>query len=155
MDKRKRFFQALCAAWIGAGSLLAVAAGRAVPLWSGQAEGPAQEVIPFSSPVAPPQETAERETEAAEPEYEPLPSALNLAFVYPDGTESSDVMDSRIGPIYRELEITDLNWLDEIYNLSGLTPEQMAGRLGIPPEAIRGKYDRENESHIPEDPYSW
>ena len=155
MDKRKRFFQALCAAWIGAGSLLAVAAGRAVPLWSGQAEGPAKEAIPFSSPVPPPQETAERETEAAETEYEPLPSVLNLAFVYPDGTESSDVMDSRIGPIYRDLEITDLNWLDEIYNLSGLTPEQMAGRLGIPPEAILGKYDRENENHNPEDPSSW
>lgn len=155
MDKRKRFFQALCAAWIGAGSLLAVAAGRAVPLWSGQAEGPAKEAIPFSSPGPPPQETAERATEAAEPEYEPLPSVLNLAFVYPDGAESSDVMDSRIGPIYRELEITDLNWLDEIYNLSGLTPEQMAGRLGIPPEAILGKYDRENENHNLEDPSSW
>ena len=155
MDKRNRFFQALCAAWIGAGSLLAVAAGRAVPLWSGPAEGPAQEAIPFSSPVPPPQETAEGETEAAELEYEPLPSVLNLAFVYPDGTESSDVMDSRIGPIYRELEITDLNWLDEIYNLSGLTPEQMAGRLGIPPEAILGKYDRENENHNLEDPSSW
>ena len=132
-----------------------MAAGRAVPLWSGQAEGPAKEAIPFSSPVPPPQETAERETEAAETEYEPLPSVLNLAFVYPDGTESSDVMDSRIGPIYRDLEITDLNWLDEIYNLSGLTPEQMAGRLGIPPEAILGKYDRENENHNPEDPSSW
>lgn len=138
-------------AWMLAGSILTVSIGNPVPPWISVSE-------PETRPAGLSEESkaTESETEAFEDtEPEALPNVLNLVHFFPEGADSSDVLNSKMGAIYQELQILDQNWLDSIYNLSGMTPEQMAGQLGRPLDSIMGKYNRKDENHNPEDPDSW
>ena len=83
------------------------------------------------------------------------PDILNLIYEFPEGADKSNVLQSVMGEIYQELEIMDQNWLEDIYNLSGIMPEQMAQRLGKPAESVLGSYDPRKENQREEDPSSW
>ncbi len=138
-------------AWMVAGSLLTVNLGRQIPPWPPSPEA----YLPPSAPVSeeePKASPSEIEQEAVQ---EILPNVLNLAAVFPEGADSSDVLNSEMGEIYRELQILDQNWLDGIYNLSGMTPEQMADQLELSPDSIMGKYNKKDENHQLEDPSTW
>ena len=64
---------------------------------------------------------------------------LSLAYVYPDGADTSQVSESLAGLLYRELAERDAQWISGIYDLYNYTPEQAAAFLeaeisGIPSE---------------------
>lgn len=96
-----------------------------------------------------------KEPETIVPEREVRPDTLNLVYEFPEGADGSNVLNSIMGEIYQELEIMDQNWLENIYNLSGMTPEQMAQTLGRPVETVRGSYDPRNANQNKEDPATW
>lgn len=145
-------FHAAGLAWMVAGSILTVSVGTRFPAWTG-----AEPVVlpPAEEDVSPDLAPADHSGETEEPEREILPNVLNLAYEFPDGADTSDVLNSQMGAIYRELEIMDQNWLDTIYNLSGMTPAQMASRLGRSTDAVMGKYNPKDDSHIQDNPSTW
>lgn len=147
--KKKEIFRRAGAAWILAGTIFAVWAGRRVPVWTGAVP------LPEPAPSFADEQPASEPVQDEETEPEILPNVLNLVFEFPDGADSSNVLNSKMGAIYQELEITDQNWLDQIYNLSGMTPEQMAARLGRSADSIMGKYNRKDENQRAEDPSTW
>ena len=138
--------------WMLAGGLLTVGIGRQIPVWTGAADTGIPD-SPVRSAAALPAEP--ETTEDQEDESELLPNVLNLVYEFPEGADTSDVLNSQMGMIYRELEIMDQNWLEDIYNLSGMTPEQMAGRLGRPADSIMGNYNKKDENQLPDDPSTW
>ena len=64
-------------------------------------------------------------------------------------------MDSKAGQIYQSLSIMDADWLDNIYNISGMTPEKLAEKLGLPRQSVIGKYNKRDERHQKENPDTW
>ena len=58
------------------------------------------------------------------------PDQLSLAYVYPDGADTSQVSESLAGLLYRELAERDARWISGIYDLYNYTPEQAAAFLG-------------------------
>lgn len=137
-------------AWMLIGSVAVVGAGSRVPVWTGNTGAEAAS-LPAAAPAVPVPETSSDVTS----EREIVPNALNLVYEFPEGAETEDVLESEMGRIYRELEILDQDWLDNIYNLSGITPKQMAERLGLPAEAVTGSYNPKDENQTADDPSTW
>ena len=97
-----------------------------------------------------------RLTEIVEEEpYEPSPSVLNLAYFYPDGADTSDVINSYAGRLYTELTTKEAQYMAEIYDMSERTPQSMAQQLGLPTSRIMGKYNPKDSSQDPDNPATW
>ena len=80
---------------------------------------------------------------------------LNLAYYYPEGADQTDTLGSKAGLIFKDLMAKDEAWMSELYDLSDLTPSQMAARLGRSQESVRGLYNPEDDRHDPADPATW
>ncbi|WP_181995483.1 NlpC/P60 family protein [Clostridium sp. AM58-1XD] len=96
---------------------------------------------------------AERETE--EETFIPAADKFNLAFLFEDGADVSNPMDSLGGRIYKELSAMEADWLGNIYNYTGMTPEEAARHLGRSRESVMGKYNRNDEKQKKSDPSTW
>ena len=80
---------------------------------------------------------------------------LNQAFLYPEDAGTNNGMGSYAGRIYKEMTLRESGWLSEVYNLSDMTPAQMADRIGKPAAAIQGKYNPLAENQDPSNPGTW
>lgn len=80
---------------------------------------------------------------------------LNLAYEYPDGMEIGDAWDSYAGQACELLSELDSNWISEMYGQMKVTPEEMAGQLGVGRNGILGLYNPAVETQNPEDADSW
>lgn len=95
------------------------------------------------------------ESQESEAEYEPSPSRLNLAYYFPEGADSSDVMESYAGKVYEELTVRDSEWMAEIYDLGEISPANMASRLNRPAASVCGQYNPNDENQDPKRPETW
>ena len=95
-------------------------------------------------------------TEIVEEEpYEPSPEVLNLAYYYPDGADTTDVIHSYAGRLYTELTTMEAQYMAELYDLSDRTPLSMAKELGLPASRLLGKYNPNDASQDPNNQASW
>lgn len=110
---------------------------------------------PQKTEVKPKQLPKEETKPEAEPAYQPSPDRLNLAYYYPEGSDSGEIIDSYAGQVFQELTILDSEWLADIYELADVKPPAMAERLGQSQDSALGAYNPKDDAHNPEDPSSW
>ena len=144
----------------GSGILLA-RAGRQYEIVQTQKMAVAS-AVPETEPAAdaqiPLKETppeTEPEEKESEPKYQPSPDKLNLAFYYPEGSDTSDIINSYAGQVFQELTILDSEWLADLYELADVKPADMAVRLGKDPSSVRGSYNPKDDDQNPADPETW
>lgn len=116
------------------------------------------ETEPASDAQIPLKETppeTEPEEKESEPKYQPSPDKLNLAFYYPEGSDTSDIINSYAGQVFQELTILDSEWLADLYELADVKPADMAVRLGKDPFSVRGSYNPKDDDQNPADPETW
>ena len=87
--------------------------------------------------------------------YEPSPDVLNLAYFYPEGADTDDVINSYAGRLYTELTTKEAQYMAEIYDMSDRTPLNMAKQLGLPTSRVLGKYNPNDPSHHADNPATW
>ena len=87
--------------------------------------------------------------------YEPSPDVLNLAYFYPDGADTTDVINSYAGRLYTELTTKEAQYMADIYDMSDRTPLNMAKALGLPTSRVLGKYNPNDASHSADNPATW
>lgn len=144
----------------GSGILLA-RAGRQYEIVQAQKMAVASavpETEPASDAQIPLKETppeTEPEEKESEPKYQPSPDKLNLAFYYPEGSDTSDIINSYAGQVFQELTILDSEWLADLYELADVKPADMAVRLGKDPSSVRGSYNPKDDDQNPDDPETW
>ena len=109
--------------------------------------------------TATPSEIPETTVEETEPETEevfvPSPYKLNLAYVFPEGVDESDPLNSYAGEIYKELMKEDNDYIANIYDTSGVTPLSLAKRLGVSAGRVMGKYNPSAGGQDPDNPATW
>ena len=109
--------------------------------------------------TATPSEIPETTVEETEPETEevfvPSPYKLNLAYVFPEGVDESDPLNSYAGEIYKELMKEDNDYIANIYDTSGVTPLSLAKRLGVNAGRVMGKYNPSAGGQDPDNPATW
>ena len=109
--------------------------------------------------TATPSEIPETTVEETEPETEevfvPSPYKLNLAYVFPEGVDESDPLNSYAGEIYKELMKEDNDYIANIYDTSGVTPLSLAKRLGVNAGRVMGKYNPSAGGQDPDNPDTW
>ncbi len=111
-------------------------------------------VMPKARTTASPSQ-AERQTKESTTPYEPSPDKLNLAYYYPEGSDTSDIIHSYAGQVFQELTIMDTEWLANLYELADVKPLEMAADLGLDASAVRGSYNEKVEGQDPDDPDTW
>lgn len=111
-----------------------ISASPASPSFSSEGEA---ELPPESSAA---EETA-GEPAPEDPGFQAAMDKLNLAYLYPEGADQSDVLNSYAGKVYRKLMTEDSRYIAEIYELAGISPLNMAKRLSIPSGRVLGKYN--------------
>ncbi|MDO5550897.1 MAG: hypothetical protein Q4F76_06985, partial [Lachnospiraceae bacterium] len=82
-----------------------------------------------------------------EPAYVSSPDKLNLAYFYPEDSDSSEIIDSYAGQVFQELTILDSQWLADIYELADVKPSAMAQQLGKNQDSVMGTYNPKDETH--------
>ena len=87
--------------------------------------------------------------------YEPSPDVLNLAYFYPEGAETDDVINSYAGRLYTELTTKEAQYMADIYDMSDRTPLNMAKQLGLPTSRVLGKYNPNDPSQNADNPATW
>lgn len=104
-----------------------------------------------------PVQTLPESTEETQPEdsWTPTLSELNLAHLFLDGADQTDVSKSLAGEIFYELMTRDANWSSALYSYSDVTPADMADKLGLSRSRILGKFNPEDPKHQSEDPATW
>lgn len=87
--------------------------------------------------------------------WQPAMDELNLAHYFPDGADQTQITQSLAGQIFKTLMTHDENWISQIYDMSDVTPLQMAQKLGKPQSAVMGKYNPEDSKQNKDDPSTW
>ncbi len=87
--------------------------------------------------------------------WQPVTDELNLAHYFPDGADQTQITQSLAGQIFKTLMTHDENWISQIYDMSDVTPAQMAQKLGKPQSAVMGKYNPEDSRQKKDDPSTW
>lgn len=87
--------------------------------------------------------------------WQPVVDELNLAHYFPDGADQTQITQSLAGQIFKTLMTHDENWISQIYDMSDVTPAQMAQKLGKPQSSIMGKYNPEDSRQNKDDPSTW
>ena len=87
--------------------------------------------------------------------YEPGPTVLNLAYYYPDESETDDVINSYAGRIFTHMTELEAQYLAGFYDLYDTAPITIARQLGYGSERVKGTYDPTNPSHDPNVPSTW
>lgn len=120
------------------------------------------EAAPFSRQAPIPakiQPEALAETEAAEEEseaaFEPAPDKLNLAYYFPEESDTNNIINSYAGQVFQDLTVLDSQWLADLYELADVKPADMAVRLGRDAASMQGSYNPKDESQDPNNPQTW
>lgn len=87
--------------------------------------------------------------------YEPGPSVLNLAYYYPEGADTSDVIHSYAGQLYTKLTELEAEYMSSLYNLGDQAPLSLATQLGIERNRVLGKFNPQDTAQSPDQPDSW
>ena len=87
--------------------------------------------------------------------YEPGPSVLNLAYYYPDGEGTDDVINSYAGHIFTHMSELEAQYLAGFYGLYDARPLSVAQDLGYGASRVMGGYDPTDAAHNASDPSSW
>ncbi len=66
------------------------------------------------------------------------PDQLTLAYIYPEGADTSLVSESLAGSLYQKLAKKDAQWMSGIYDLYNYTPQQAAEFFGQSSGAVLG-----------------
>lgn len=98
---------------------------------------------------------ASTEVVEADAGWQPVVDDLNLAHYFPDGADQTQITQSLAGQIFKTLMTHDENWISQIYDMSDVTPAQMAQKLGKPQSSIMGKYNPEDSRQNKDDPSTW
>lgn len=77
------------------------------------------------------------EIASSPPPYQAEPDKLNLAYLYPEGADTEDIINSYAGQVFEELMVMDSEWLADLYELADVSPAVMASRLGKPVHSIK------------------
>ncbi|MCI8888931.1 MAG: hypothetical protein HFG70_12720 [Hungatella sp.] len=89
-----------------------------------------QSVVPAVIVIDGKEEGPELDLDAVKKETD-RPDRLNSAFYYMDSQPSHDNSQSVAGKVYQVLEKRDSVWIQELYGLGHLSPQEMARRLGV------------------------
>lgn len=87
--------------------------------------------------------------------YEPGPSVLNLAYFYPEGADTEDVINSYAGQIYAHISEAEAEYLAQFYDFYDRDPLAYALQSGLSAERVRGKYDPTDPGQDPNDSSTW
>ena len=129
-------------------------------------EAPAEPELPQESiPETVPETIAPPETEdpgmpgpGAEPVSEipePGPSVYNFRYLFPDGADPEDPLQSYGGKAFCDLYAKDTDWQTSVFRYSTQRPEKAAAALGIDRSRIMGKYNITDSTHDIDDPSTW
>ncbi len=88
-------------------------------------------------------------------QFQPAPDKLNLAYFYRDGADTSDTIHSYAGEVYQKLMTADNEYLAKIYDEAGVSPLNLAKRLGVSADRVRGKYNPNAGGQNPNDASTW
>lgn len=88
-------------------------------------------------------------------QFQPAPDKLNLAYFYRDGADTSDTIHSYAGEVYQKLMTADNEYLAKIYDEAGVSPLNLAKRLGVSSSRVMGKYNPNAGGQDPNDASSW
>lgn len=94
-------------------------------------------------------------TEIEDEPYVEGPDVLNLAYYYPEGADTSDVMNSFAGMAYSELAIKDADYFSTIYDMGDRDPLSFARELGYDSSKVMGKYNPTVASQDSDNPATW
>lgn len=100
-----------------------------------------------------PSDAAETSTDSGE--WSPSLTELNIARFFPDAADNSDPSKSYGGLIYNELMNWDSDWGGAVYGYSNLTPEEMAEKMGLTQQYVRGTYNPNDRTQKEDDPFTW
>ncbi|SFG08451.1 C40 family peptidase [Oribacterium sp. WCC10] len=141
--------------------IMMLATGLIVGLATGAFGGGEEEettpraATPSEIPIT--QENTTSDTTEAETEEVFVPEAdkLNLAYIFPEGADESDPLNSYAGEVYKELMKEDNAYLADIYDIAGDSPRTVAGRLGVSGSRVMGKYNPKDSTHDKDNPATW
>ena len=88
-------------------------------------------------------------------QFQPAPDKLNLAYFYRDGADTSDTIHSYAGEVYQKLMTADNEYLAKIYDEAGVSPLNLAKRLGVSSSRVMGKYNPNAGGQDPNDAATW
>ena len=88
-------------------------------------------------------------------QFQPAPDKLNLAYFYRDGADTSDTIHSYAGEVYQKLMTADNEYLAKIYDEAGVSPLNLAKRLGVSSSRVMGKYNPNAGGQNPNDASTW
>ncbi len=88
-------------------------------------------------------------------QFQPAPDKLNLAYFYRDGADTSDTIHSYAGEVYQKLMTADNEYLAKIYDEAGVSPLNLAKRLGVSLSRVMGKYNPNAGGQDPNDASTW
>ena len=88
-------------------------------------------------------------------QFQPAPDKLNLAYFYCDGADTSDTIHSYAGEVYQKLMTADNEYLAKIYDEAGVSPLNLAKRLGVSSSRVMGKYNPNAGGQDPNDASTW
>ena len=111
-----------------------------------------QPLRPEPSPI---KTASASQKELKKEEFQVMPGELNLAHIFPEGEDTTDISKSYAGKAFVLLMEQEEEWLDNIYHYADMTPEQFASRLGRPKRKVIGTYNPNDELHDPDNPDSW
>lgn len=92
---------------------------------------------------------------ASDTPYEPGPEVLNLAYYYPEGADTSDVINSYAGKLYTKLTQLEAEYMSSLYNLGDKTPLELAAQLGLDRTRVLGKFNPQDPTHVQNQPDTW
>ncbi len=98
---------------------------------------------------------AELEDNEVEAKFTPAPDKLNLAYFYRDGADTSDTIHSYAGEVYQKLMTKENEYLANIYDEAGVSPLNLAKRLGVSTSRVMGKYNPNAGGQDPNDSSTW
>ena len=87
--------------------------------------------------------------------YEPGPSVLNLAYYYPEGADTGDVINSYAGQIFSHMSELEADYMSGFYALYDRSPLSVASEQGLGTDRVMGKYDPTDPAHVATDPSTW
>ena len=88
-------------------------------------------------------------------QFQPAPDKLNLAYFYRDGADTSDTIHSYAGEVYQKLMTADNEYLAKIYDEAGVSPLNLAKRLGVSSSRVMGKYNPNAGGQDPNNAATW
>lgn len=88
-------------------------------------------------------------------QFQPAPDKLNLAYFYRDDADTSDTIHSYAGEVYQKLMTADNEYLAKIYDEAGVSPLNLAKRLGVSSSRVMGKYNPNAGGQDPNNAATW